>query len=133
MNKIISTVSLPIIISICILTNAEAAIMAKETQTLQKLQVNGTDREMGMGISKFPPCALKPKHKALGPEIVYVLKGEVTVEIDGQPTRVVHAGESYKLAAEDVHATQAGPRGAETIASWVTVPGKNFNVFVKVK
>jgi len=53
--------------------------------------------------------------------------------IEGQPTKVVHAGESYKLAAEDVHVTQAGPQGAKTIASWVTIPGKQFNIYTEEK
>lgn len=69
----------------------------------------------------------------MGPEIAYVLEGEVSVMIEGQPTKVVHAGESYKLAAEDVHVTQAGPQGAKTIASWVTIPGKQFNIYTEEK
>jgi quercetin dioxygenase-like cupin family protein len=109
---------------------AGMAPAAKETQVLQRIRVQGTDREMGMGIAEFPPNAEKPRHKAIGPEVVYVLEGEITVLVDGVPAKVVHAGESYQLAAKDVHVTKAGPAGAKTIASWVTVPGKQFNVFV---
>lgn len=109
---------------------AGTAAAAKETQVLQKIRVQGTDREMGMGIAEFPPNAEKPRHKAIGPEIVYVLEGEITVLVDGMPAKIVHAGESYQLAAKDVHVTKAGPAGAKTIASWVTVPGKKFNVFI---
>jgi len=61
MNKIIPTLSLTLLIPLCLLVRVEAAPVAKETQTLQRLAVNGTDREMGMGISEFPPNALKPK------------------------------------------------------------------------
>ncbi|AMO93639.1 cupin domain protein [Collimonas fungivorans] len=103
---------------------------AKDTQVLQRIRVQGTDREMGMGIAEFPPNAEKPRHKAIGPEVVYVLEGEITILVDGMPAKVVHAGESYQLAAKDIHVTKAGPAGAKTIASWVTVPGKQFNVYV---
>lgn len=109
---------------------AGTAAAAKETQVLQRIRVQGTDREMGMGIAEFPPNAEKPRHKAIGPEIVYVLEGEITVLVDGMPAKIVHAGESYQLAAKDVHVTKAGPAGAKTIASWATVPGKQFNIFV---
>jgi quercetin dioxygenase-like cupin family protein len=109
---------------------AGMAPAAKETQVLQRIRVQGTDREMGIGIAEFPPNAEKPRHKAIGPEVVYVLEGEITVLVDGVPAKVVHAGESYQLAAKDVHVTKAGPAGAKTIASWVTVPGRQFNVFV---
>ncbi|AMO98053.1 cupin domain protein [Collimonas arenae] len=109
---------------------ADMAPAAKATQVLQRIRVQGTEREMGMGIAEFAPNAEKPRHKAIGPEIVYVLEGEITVLVDGAPAKVVHAGGSYQLAAKDVHVTKAGPAGAKTIASWVTVPGKQFNVFV---
>ncbi|WP_243751008.1 hypothetical protein [Paraburkholderia sp. BL10I2N1] len=34
---------------------AAAAPAAKETQVLQRIHVQETDREMGMGIAEFPP------------------------------------------------------------------------------
>jgi quercetin dioxygenase-like cupin family protein len=83
---------------------------------------------MGMGIAEFPPNASKPRHKATGPEVAYVLEGEVTVQVDGQPTKVVRAGESYRMPANVVHVTTAGPAGAKVIATWARVPGKPFNI-----
>jgi quercetin dioxygenase-like cupin family protein len=109
---------------------AGSAPAAKDTVVLQRVPVPGTDREMGMGMAEFPPNASKPRHKATGPELAYVLEGEVTVRVDGQPTRVVHAGESYRMPANVVHVTTAGPEGAKVIATWAWVPGKPFNVQV---
>jgi quercetin dioxygenase-like cupin family protein len=60
---------------------------------------------MGMGIAEFPPNASKPRHEATGPEVAYVLEGEVTVRVDGQPTQVVRAGESYRMPAGVAHVT----------------------------
>lgn len=107
-----------------------AAPAAKDTVVLQRVPVPGTDREMGMGIAEFPPNAAKPRHKATGPEVFYVLEGEVTVQIEGQPAHVVHAGESVQLPANVVHVTTAGPAGAKVVATWVWVPGKPFNIAV---
>ncbi|WP_338078847.1 cupin domain-containing protein [Collimonas pratensis] len=105
-------------------------IATKETQVLQRIHLDGTDRELGMGIAEFPPNAEKPRHMATGPELAYVLEGELIVQVDGEPTKVLHAGGSYQLAANVVHVTKAGPAGAKVIASWVHVPGKAFNILV---
>jgi quercetin dioxygenase-like cupin family protein len=109
---------------------AGTAPAAKDTVVLQRVPVPGTDREMGMGIAEFPPNAAKPRHKATGPEVFYVLEGEVTVQIEGRPAQVVHAGESVRLPANVVHVTTAGPAGAKVVATWVWVPGKPFNIAV---
>jgi quercetin dioxygenase-like cupin family protein len=107
---------------------AGAMPAAKDTVVLQRVPVPGTDREMGMGIAEFPPNAVKPRHKATGPEVVYVLEGELTVQVDGQPATVVHAGESYRMPANVAHETAAGPVGAKVVATWAWVPGKPFNI-----
>ena len=85
---------------------------------------------MCMGMAEFPPDASKPRHKSTGPEVAYVLEGEVTVQVDGQPRQVVRAGESYRMPAGVVHVTTAGPAGAKVLATWVWVTGKPFNVRV---
>jgi quercetin dioxygenase-like cupin family protein len=101
---------------------------AKETSVLQRVPINGTDREMGLGIAVFPPHAAKSRHAASGPELCYVLEGDVTVQVDGQPTRVVHKGETFQLPAYALHTTTAGPDGARVLASWAHVPGQPFNL-----
>jgi len=83
---------------------------------------------MGMGIAEFPPNAVKRRHKATGPEVFYVLEGAVTVQLDGGPAKVVHAGESVQLPANVAHVTTAGAAGAKVVATWVWMPGKPFNI-----
>jgi quercetin dioxygenase-like cupin family protein len=58
-----------------------AAPAAKETQVLERVNVKGTHREMGMGISEFPPGAGKPRHKVTGPEVCYVVRGEIILQV----------------------------------------------------
>jgi quercetin dioxygenase-like cupin family protein len=43
------------------------------------------------------------RHTHPGDEISYVLEGESTLEIDGQPPRIVKAGESFVIPAGVVH------------------------------
>lgn len=103
---------------------------AKTTVVLQRVAIPGTDREMGMGVAEFPPNSAKPRQKATGPELLYVLEGSVTLRMEGQATRVFHAGQSFQIPANVVHVTTAGPNGAKIVATWAHVPGKPFNTRV---
>ena len=109
---------------------ADAITAAKETQVLERVSVNGTNREMSMGVSEFPPNAEKPRHRATGPEVCYVMRGEIILQVEGRPVKVVREGESFQIAANAIHVTKAGPAGATVIATWVSTPGKPFNVSV---
>ncbi|VWB51005.1 cupin [Burkholderia arboris] len=101
---------------------------SKPTVVLQRVPVPDTGREMGMGLAEFPPDALKPRHAATGPELCYVLEGEVVVQVDGKPPATFHAGETFRLPAGVAHVTRAGPAGAKVVAAWVRTPGQPFNV-----
>lgn len=103
---------------------------AKPTLVFQRVAVPYTNRELGFGLAEFPPNTSKPHQKAKGPEICYVLKGDVTVRIDGRPPMTYHAGQTWQMPAGVVHQTTAGPRGAEVLASWVDTAGQHFNTIV---
>jgi quercetin dioxygenase-like cupin family protein len=51
----------------------------------------------------------------------------VVLYLEGQPAKVFRAGETFQLPADLVHRTTAGPAGAEVVAAWVHIPGKQFN------
>jgi len=101
---------------------------SKETVVLQRVAIPGTNREMGLGIAEFASNAEKPRHKATGPEVSYVLDGELIVEVDGKPAQHIRAGGSYQMPEDVVHVTRAGPAGAKVVATWAHVPGKTFNI-----
>jgi len=101
---------------------------SKETVVLQRVAIPGTNREMGLGIAEFSPNAEKSRHKATGPEVCYVLEGELIVEVDGKPAQHIRAGGSYQMPEDVVHVTRAGPAGAKVVATWAHVPGKTFNM-----
>jgi quercetin dioxygenase-like cupin family protein len=86
-----------------------------------------------MGIAEFAPLSAKPRQMATGPEVCYVLKGEVSVAIEGKTTALFRAGQSFKLPAYVTHRTTAGPDGATVLATWVHSPGKPFNEPSKTK
>ncbi|AKZ61281.1 cupin [Herbaspirillum hiltneri N3] len=100
----------------------------RETRVIERVAIPGTDQQMGLGIAEFPPHAEKPRHKAIGPEVCYVLEGEIFLEVDGKPTQHIRPSGSFQIPANVVHITRAGPAGAKVIASWAGVPGKTFNI-----
>jgi len=101
---------------------------AKPTVVFQRVAVPHTNRELGLGLAEFPANAMKPHQMARGPEVCYVLEGEVTVRIDGREATTYRAGESWQMPAGVAHQTIAGPHGAKVLASWVDTPGQRFNI-----
>jgi quercetin dioxygenase-like cupin family protein len=114
----------------CSAAFGSAPLEPKPTVVLQRVAVPQTDRQLGMGIAEFPPNSAMRRKKAVGPEVCYVLQGEVTITFDGQPPRTFRAGQSFQIPANAVHVTSAGSAGAKVLAAWVLTPGKPFNIFV---
>ena len=44
--------------------------------------------------------------------------------------KVIREGGSFQIPANAIHVTKAGPAGATVIATWMSTPGKPFNVSV---
>ena len=65
--------------------------------------------------------------------MVYVLRGELILMIQGQPAKTIKAGESFQIQAGVLHETKAGPDGAKFLASWVVKQGKENQFIVPLK
>ncbi len=71
----------------------------------------------------IPPNASIPRHYHPGEEIVYVLAGSATQVEEGQPDRLLQAGDAYVIPKEAVHAPYAGPSGSRAIVVRLHVEG----------
>jgi quercetin dioxygenase-like cupin family protein len=91
---------------------------------LQKFDVPGTQYETIIGIAEIAPNATIGRHTHHGPESGFMLEGEMVLMIDGQPDKIVRAGESYQVPAGAVHDGRSGPKGAKVIATYVVEKGK---------
>jgi quercetin dioxygenase-like cupin family protein len=110
-----------------VLTAAAGALFAQAsglTRTLVgKADVSVPGREAVVARVEVAPGARAGRHTHPGDEISYVLEGESELLIDGQPPRIVKAGESFVIPAGVVHdAHNAG-----------TVPVKLVGVYVVEK
>jgi quercetin dioxygenase-like cupin family protein len=71
------------------------------------------------------PGAKAGRHTHPGDEISYVLEGEATLLVDGQPPRVIKAGESFVVPAGVVHdAHNDGAIPTKLVGVYVVEKGK---------
>lgn len=103
------------------------------TQVLQRADVPHSAYEVGMGVGHLAPHTLKPWHIHAGPEIAYIVQGELIVSVKGQSPIIYKAGQSYEILPGIVHETQAGPEGAEYVAVWAVEKGKENQFTTQIK
>jgi quercetin dioxygenase-like cupin family protein len=92
---------------------------------LQKHDVPGTNLEYVMALAEIVPNVLIGKHTHPGVEGGYVLEGELTLMVDGQPPLTLKAGDSFKISTPGTpHDAKSGPNGAKVLANYVVEKGK---------
>lgn len=96
------------------------------TRTLVgKADVSVPGREAVVARVEIAPGARAGRHTHPGDEISYVMEGEAELLLDGQPPRIVKAGESFVIPAgtvHDAHNRSAAP--ARILAVFVVEKGK---------
>lgn len=92
---------------------------------LQKADVPGTNMEVVLGLAELSAGVSIGRHSHPGPEQGTVTEGELILMIDGQPEKVVKAGESYQVPMGAVHdAKTGGGKPAKVIAVYVVPKGQ---------
>lgn len=85
-----------------LLATVGAAAQVKRTPVLTA-DVAAPGREAVVVRGEIDPGASAPRHTHPGDEISYILEGEAELLIDGEPPRVVKAGEAFVIPAGKVH------------------------------
>lgn len=91
---------------------------------LQKVEVPGTNYDTFTAIAEVVPNVNIGRHTHPGPETGYLIEGEMTLLIDGQPPKPLKAGESYQIPAGAVHDGKSGDKGVKVMAVYVVERGK---------
>jgi len=68
----------------------------------------------------LPANANSPHHIHPGLESGYVARGSVTIAIDGQPEKALHAGDTFETPAYVPHIVKNGPDETEIISTYIT-------------
>jgi quercetin dioxygenase-like cupin family protein len=128
LEKII-TVSIVILSGTVAQAQQQLPSMTTQTQTikrtpLQKFDVPDTNYETVIGMAEIVANVNIGRHTHPGPESGYMLEGQMTLLVDGQPPLEVQEGQSYKVPPGAVHDAKTGPKGAKIIATYVVEKGK---------
>lgn len=112
-----------------ILTLAAGALFAQAsglTRTLVgKADVSVPGREAVVARVEVAPGAKAGRHTHPGDEISYVLEGEATLLVDGEPPKLIKAGESFVVPAGVVHdAHNNGNVAIKLVGVYVVEKGK---------
>jgi len=96
------------------------------TRTLVgRADVSVPGREAVVARVEVAPGAKAGRHTHPGDEISYVMEGEAELLIDGQPPRIVKAGESFVIPAGVVHdAHNASDKPIKLVGVYVVEKGK---------
>ena len=113
---------------ICFAAEGTTSGVKPQTHVLQRVDVPGTAYQEGLGMTEFAPNAIKDQQMQTGPEVCYVLEGEITYVAKGHVPRFIKAGESYQIPAGEIHYSKAGQKGAKILATWVLEKGKPFAI-----
>jgi quercetin dioxygenase-like cupin family protein len=70
-------------------------------------------------IAEVPAGGAAGRHSHPGIETGYVMEGELTLVIDGQPPKVLKAGESYQIPAGVIHDAKAADKPFKVLAIYI--------------
>ena len=91
---------------------------------LQKFDIPGTNYETVIGMAEIVPNVNVGRHTHPGPESGYMVEGEFVLYVEGQPEKIVKAGQSYQIPPGGIHDAKTGPSGAKVVATYVVEKGK---------
>ena len=72
----------------------------------------------------IPPNAQVARHFHPGEEFLYVIEGTAIHIEEGQPDRLLKAGDSYAIPPRAIHSPKGGPQGARAIVFRVHLAGQ---------
>jgi|SRR5258706_8108429 len=113
------------ILSLCVAGALFAQASGLTRTVVGRADVSVPGREAVVARVEVAPGAHAGRHTHPGDEISYVLEGEAELLIDGQPPRIVKAGESFVIPAGTVHdAHNASAVPVRLIGVFVVEKGK---------
>lgn len=82
-------------------------------------------RHGAIAVIDFAAGASSPRHTHPGEEFLFILEGHVSVAVDGQPTRELHAGDALIIPAGAAHiARNLGSGPAKIVSTYFLETGK---------
>jgi quercetin dioxygenase-like cupin family protein len=122
MKRVVARASL--LLAACVALAVIAQAPAIKRTLLQRIDTD-PGHEAVTAIAEIAAGGQSGRHTHPGTESGYVLEGQGTLEIDGQPARPIKAGDSFTIPRETVHnAKVSGDSGFKVISTYVVDKGK---------
>ncbi len=114
--------------ALCVLAlvaTAGAQSPAIKRTILQRIDVPGSNREAVTAIAEIAAGASAGRHTHPGVETGYVMEGSATLLIDGQPPRLLKAGDGFTIPDAKVHdAKVEGNAPLKVLSTYIVEKGK---------
>ncbi|MFD0021571.1 cupin domain-containing protein [Streptomyces sp. NPDC058382] len=92
---------------------------------------------MTVSITLEPGSAGSPPHRHSGPVFGYLVEGELIFELEGEPERVIRAGEAFWEPGGDVIHYRAANNLADAVTTFIAVmvcpPGQEMLTYVSAE
>jgi quercetin dioxygenase-like cupin family protein len=91
---------------------------------LERFDVPQGDYETVIMLVEVPPQVNTGLHTHPGFDAAYLIEGDLTVLVQGQPSKPIKPGESWRVAPGVIHEVKAGNQAAKVVAIYVVEKGK---------
>jgi quercetin dioxygenase-like cupin family protein len=91
---------------------------------VQKFDVPPGERETVVAVIEIPANTDVARHTHPGPEVDYVLEGDLVLNVDGVGPKPYKAGDSFVIPAGTPHGGKSGPNGTKLVGTYVVEKGK---------
>ena len=89
-------------------------------------------REIVQVLTEIPAGVESGWHQHPGEEVGYILAGTVTMEIEGQPTLTLNAGDPFLIPPRTSHnATDLGPETGRMLSTYIVEVDEPLAVFTR--
>ena len=107
------------------LSVAHAQQPSTTRKDLQRHDLSAPGREAIQAIVGFDEGVVAPRHSHPGEEIIYVLEGTLEYTVEGQPPKILKAGDVLFIPARTIHsARNVGTGHGAELATYVVEKGK---------
>jgi quercetin dioxygenase-like cupin family protein len=120
-----ATFAVAVLAEICSIQTLNAQQPGLTRVPLQDVELTAPGRHAVQVRAEFGPGGAVGKHTHPGEEVSYVLEGALQLEVAGQPTRTLKAGEVFSIPAGVVHAAKNVDQGStKVLVTYIVEKGK---------
>ncbi len=125
MSRKLALTGLGMAVSLGVAVSVMAQAPTVKRTVLQQVDVATPGREAVTAKAEIPPTGSTGKHTHFGDEIGYVAEGTMMLEVEGQPAKMIPAGQAFHIPAGKVHsAMNHGAGNLTAVVTYVVEKGK---------